>query len=62
MCASNKFSSVSTKESRTLSLDHTYDAAGKTPMSCSNGLKGLPVSKLMSILARSVKSDAKGAK
>lgn len=38
------------------------DAAGKTPMSCSAGLKGVPCSNLMSREAMFWKSEAKGAK
>jgi hypothetical protein len=39
-----------------------YLAAGNTPISCSNGLKGSPSTNLSSILSTSSKSAAKGAK
>jgi hypothetical protein len=38
------------------------DAAGKTPMSCSAGLKGVPFSKVISRDEIFWKSEAKGAK
>jgi len=38
------------------------DAAGKTPMSCSAGLKGVPFSKVISREEMFWKSEAKGAK
>jgi len=37
------------------------DAAGNTPMSCENGLNGLPMSNSVEMLARSTRSDANGA-
>ena len=37
------------------------EAAGNTPMSCENGLNGLPISKSVEIVLKSNKSLANGA-